>query len=130
MKRKKRYCPDKVYEKEMVSETAMPYSITDDGYGFYPVDHEIESLSETHPEERRAGARAMGNRPSDHKLHAELMVLFGPELPAKQAIKLLRDLAGHLERNGLVIGRDPNSGFVFVKTSGKTRSSHRIRQRS
>jgi hypothetical protein len=56
----------------------------------------------------------------------DLIVLVGPGSQPEQAVKLLRQIASHIARNGLYTGN--KSGFVKT-SSGRTRRNHAETQR-
>jgi hypothetical protein len=125
MRTKVYHDPDRIYEEEFFSGTAMSYAVTDDGFAYYPVDYELSSIEESYPEEMRAGLKGrtpVGRAPVG-KLQDELVILFGPSLSAKRAVELLGGLARKIERDGLVIGRDRDGDFVHEAIDGKTSSS-------
>jgi hypothetical protein len=126
MRTKVYHDPDRIYEEEFFSGTAMSYAMTDDGFANYPVDYELASIEESYPEEMRARAlkeRTPVGRAPVGKLQDELVKLFGPSLSAKRAVELLGGLARKMERDGLVIGRDRDGDFVHEAIDGKTSSS-------
>jgi hypothetical protein len=102
----------------------MSYAVTGDGVAHYPVEYEICSMGESHPDEMRASIKASRQKAGipDDKLQGELVTLFGPTVSAKLAIKLLYDLAIKIERDGLAIGRDCDGAIVYETKDGTTRS--------
>jgi hypothetical protein len=114
--------PDRIYEEETISGTAISYTITSDGVAHYPIDYELCSLGESFPGEMRACAKDGDQRGAsgDSKLQGELVVLFGPKLSAKGAAELLTQLGEKIAREGLAIGRDEDGGFVYEMADGRT----------
>jgi hypothetical protein len=122
MKTGKYQDPDRIYEEETVSGTAMSYAVTVDGFAYYPVDYELFTIEESHPEDMRARIKKgrQQDRIPNNKLQGELVILFGPTVSAKCAVELLKRLAKEIEREGLVIGRDRLSEFVYENKNGET----------
>jgi hypothetical protein len=74
-------------------------------------DYKIELGAKSYPKEtrayrKRAEKRGEKVRLRDEALKDEAVVLFGPDVNAEKAIKLLRKLANHIAGRGLFTGKN------------------------
>jgi hypothetical protein len=65
---------------------------------------------------KRMGKKVRSLR--DDTLHDELVVVFGPKMSPGSAVKRLRELANHVEKNGMLIGVDMRDNYVFETVDG------------
>ena len=109
----------RIFHGKNFKGTAMIYAVTPDDQTILECDFFINSLSETWPHEIRSlreNRREKGQRVKqlpENRLHHEMLVIFGPEQSAAEAIASLKRLQKELETNGLLIGRDKNSDYVI-----------------
>ncbi len=105
--------------------TAVVYAASLDDHTSFQCDFSIETLAETWPGQVRAQhlLRGKSGKPvpkvrSDQLGH-ELMIVFGPKVPANDAVAALERLAREIQKNGLLVGRD-EAGDFLVETAGPT----------
>jgi hypothetical protein len=91
----------------------------------FACDVQIQTLQESDNKQlrahrllRRQAGKKVPPLPQD-ALHDELLVIFGPEISPNEAVLVLRKLARHIERKGMLIGREKADGnFVTEQTDG------------
>jgi hypothetical protein len=104
--------------------TAVLYAATTDDHTCFQCDFELRTLEETAPEQVRSQRLLLQKKGKavpkikSHQLARELVVLFGPEVSANDAVAALRRLAKVIRREGLLIGRDDKEGDFLVETAG------------
>jgi hypothetical protein len=89
--------------------TSTIYAASSNYWTYGHGDYEIEFGAQTFPKEMRAYRKRAKKRGKDCVLRAEALknetvVLFGPNVSAEQAIKLLRLLANQIGKRGLYTG--------------------------
>ncbi|WP_166298193.1 hypothetical protein [Bradyrhizobium sp. 2S1] len=55
----------------------------------------------------------------DDERHSEMVVIFGPELSAKQAVEQLECLVARIKKHGLQTGKDSSEDYVLETLAGK-----------
>ena len=87
-------------------------------------DYEIEAMPETWPEQLRGNrqrlkrkGRAVPDLP-DASLADKVLIAFGPEVSARQAVAALRRAIESIEGNGLLIGRKPDYDLAWEQLDG------------
>jgi hypothetical protein len=112
----------------LTGTTVMYAAKGDDSFGMQ-CDYDLQTLLESDPREvrafresrRRAGTKL---RPlAEHKIHDELVVIFGPEMSAKDAVRTLRHLIEKIEDKGLLTGRNEADDYVIEKVDGRNARS-------
>jgi hypothetical protein len=112
----------RIFDGRNFKGTAMIYAMTPNDQTILECDFFINSLSETWPNEmrskreiRRATGQQVEALPKD-SLHHEMLVIFGAEQSATDAIASLERLVAELKQNGLLTGRDEQHDYVVEKT--------------
>src|SRR4051812_29776369 len=115
----------RIWNGDHFEGTAVVYAVVVDDHTCFQCDFELETLTETWPEQVRAQRllRRKNGQPV-HKAHrnqlaGELVIIFGPDLSANDAIVALKRLATSIRKKGLLIGRDDAGDFVIEKTGSK-----------
>lgn len=88
-------------------------------------DYELATLMDMCPNEvravresrRRSGAKVK-MLPKD-RIRDELVVIFGPDMSAKSAVRTLRHLVDKIEKEGLLTGRDEADDYVVELVGGQ-----------
>ncbi len=98
--------------------TASLYAATANDHMWSISDYHLETMEETRLEETRAFrlAQKKEGRPvarlrKDQLAH-ELVILFGPEMTANEAVAALERVANDIRENGLMIGRDEDAEYL------------------
>ena len=113
-----------VEEDTLVSGTAVTYSVTQDGHAAYQGDYEINSRSDSRPQDVRAFRQSQTRkgqakgRLSRERLGGEMAIMFGPEMSPANAVRALKRLAKWIEEKGLLIGRDETGDFLIEEIDG------------
>jgi hypothetical protein len=89
--------------------TGTIYAASSNFWTYGHCDYEIELGAQTFAKEMRAYRKRAKERGKNCVLRAEALknetvVLFGPNVSAEQAVKLLRSLANQIEKHGLYTG--------------------------
>lgn len=94
----------RIWNGEAFHGTTVCYAATPDDDTAFQCDYVFGILFESRPtevralrEERRRAGKTVRKLPSD-RLHNELMVAFGPDMSAKDAVTTLRRLAGVIQK--------------------------------
>jgi hypothetical protein len=83
-------------------------------------DYEIDLDSETREEQLRYARRTQVKAPAElcDVLQDEVLVIFGPDVSPRVAIKALRRIIESIKGTGLLIGRNENGDLVWEMTDG------------
>ena len=88
-------------------------------------DFEIDAMLESWPEQIRATRQsrkqegiAVAKLP-DHSLRDKVLIAFGPEVSAQQAIAALEQATQNITINGLLIGNDPEGNVAWEQLNGQ-----------
>jgi hypothetical protein len=100
--------------------TGTIYAASPNFWTFGHCDYEIELGAQTFPKEMRASRKRAKERGKNRVLRAEALknetvVLFGPNVSAEQAVKLLRSLANQIKKRGLYTGETQLDQAVFER---------------
>jgi hypothetical protein len=96
-------------------------NLGDDSFGMQS-DYDLQTLFESDPQEVRAfresrrRAAAKVRSLAEDKIHDELVVIFGPEMSAKDAVSTLRHLIEKYK--GLLTGRNEAGDYVMETVNG------------
>jgi hypothetical protein len=87
-------------------------------------DYEINLDNETHEEQLRYARRTRVKTSGElsDRLEDEVLVIFGPDVSPRGAIKALRRIIESIKGTGLLIGRDENGELVWEMTDGSETS--------
>jgi hypothetical protein len=111
---------DFVRARKDYSGTAVIYKAIADRWSHVEGDYDLDLRSRTFKNETRLHKSSVNRRKIKRRQAAlldELIVIFGPEVWAEEAITLLRNLAGQIERRGLFIGYKDNGDEVYEVNS-------------
>jgi|ERR1700722_18330129 hypothetical protein len=100
--------------------TGTIYAASSNFWTFGHCDYEIELGAQTYPKEMRAYRKRAKERGKDCVLRAEALknetvVLFGPNVSAARAVKLLRSLANQIKKRGLYTGETQLGQAAFER---------------
>jgi hypothetical protein len=105
--------------------TTAIYVIEGDGYvDFFIGDYEVSALEETWKEQVRAERlwqEQAGTTPAKlprDSLRDQVLVAFGPEVSAEQAVVALEKAIQSITAGGLLIGTDPQGSIAWEQTDG------------
>lgn len=115
----------RIFNGDRFSGTAVVHGASPDDHTCFQCDFELDTLQETWPEQvrsrrlllQKAGKPAPKIRPD--QLAKEIVVIFGPEMSANDAVASLERLARQIRKNGLLIGRGiDEDGDFMAETTG------------
>ena len=82
-------------------------------------DYEIEAMPETWPEQFRGYRQRLKRRGQavpelpDASLNDKVLIAFGPEVSARQAVASLQRAIESIKGTGLLVGREPNHDLAW-----------------
>lgn len=95
--------------EESLRGTGVAYIVTPDDFEEFQCDFELDAETESFPEQSRAYRKARKKalpKIEPHHLKDEIVMLFGPEVSANDAVAYLERMAKNIRKGGLFIGRD------------------------
>lgn len=118
----------RIWNGESFAGTTVLYAAKDDDSFGMQCDYELATLMDMNPDEvrafresrRRSGAKV--KRLPNDRIRDELVVIFGPDMSAKSAVRTLRRLAEKIEREGLLTGRNEADDYVVESVGGRLSS--------
>ena len=114
----------RMWNGDVFHGTAVMYAARENDFLAVQCDYELDTLSETRPREVRAYRQGQARKGAKQQrlrhdqLHNELVVIFGPEMSAKEAIRELHSLVRKIEKEGLLTGRDHTDEYIMETISG------------
>lgn len=118
----------RIWNGESFAGTTILYAAKDDDSFGMQCDYELATLMDMNPDEvrafresrRRSGAKV--KRLANDRIRDELVVIFGPDMSAKSAVRTLRRLVEKIDREGLLIGRNEADDYVVESVGGQLSS--------
>jgi hypothetical protein len=118
----------RIWNGESFVGTTILYAAKDDDSFGMQCDYELATLMDLNPDEvrafresrRRSGVKV--KRLPNDRIRDELVVIFGPDMSAKSAVRTLMHLVEKIEKEGLLTGRDEVDDYIVESVDGRQSS--------